>query len=493
MNIMAELMLVMEDSPIPAMAYDSVEEHQYLPSGITQQLETAIDKNPVEAVALIRKLSDDIINSSEPIRYVHAFQLICLMDAHIAYEESHTPGKISMSGLFTEDKDNVKFIGALNDNYSRTGIWINPKFGTTDGYYYAGDKKVRRKLSNRDAFYKMNGVLCNCCYTHWNEKLIYRNVIVPADTENKNDEEFYKFAFCPILGFQEPLILSYPGINENGLQQRGIALEGHKQEDVINRRFSESWLKACEEGAELYFAPEMLGTFRMYEEENGYLKYMSELSAMAKCAGFKPPRVTIMPGKWEDGVSRAVIVNSDGLILGEQIRHIRFIDRADHMVEAMRPLNPKEYCIIHIPGLYRIGLLICAEFLPQEGNDSVERLCRDLGCNLMLVPSFSAGEYDYMSALPITKPYGTSVIWGNCCGANHYSPEIIGGLSVAGTDYVGRMGSFCKCAYSCKEDKGCLFILRLPAAALMGKPDSMQMDNTIEHILYEISIHRKDS
>ncbi len=486
MNIMAELLLVMDDSPIHIMAYDSVEDDQLLPKETAEAFEAAIQSSLDEAVGLLQKLTDDIKNSSEPVRYVHAFLLICLMDAHITYDADNSPGRVSLVSLFTEGRSGEKYIGSLNDNFRETGILINPKYDTADGYYYAGDKKVRRKISNRDVFYKMNCVLCNCRYTRWDESIVYRNIVVPYDKTDKNDEDAFKVAFSPISGFHDPLVLSYPDITENGLKQRGIALEGHKQENVISERFSKSWLKACEEGAELFLGPEMMGSARMYEEEDGYLKYMQKLSVKARKAGLTPPEITIMPGLWRDGISRTVVVNGDGMILGDQIRHVQFLDRADHVVEAISPVNPREFCIIHIPGLYRIGILICAEFLPRDGNDSVERLCRDLGCNLILVPSFSAGEYDYMSALPITKPYGTSVIWGNCCGANRYSPNIIGGLSVAGTDYVGRMGSYCKCANSCKEETGCLFMLRLPVATLMGKPDSMRMDNAIEHILYKM-------
>ena len=480
LNLMAELLAVMESTPIPVCAFDAVEESQWLPSEQMDKVEAAFAHGVREACATIRGLLERVVRSDEPTRYVHAYQLVLCMDAHMGYGEAGKEACVDLGKLGLALGGGVTVVGALNDNCAQTGIWLNPKLGTAEGFFCSEGRRIRRKVANRDALYKMNAVLRTVSYTRYDESLLYKNIVLPHSAAEVAAPDF-KVAFSPILGFKDPLVLSYPQVYENGLRQRGIGLEGHRDLDDLDKRFAQSWMRACAEGAGIYFACEMMGIPRMYEERDGRSPYMAALCARARKAGLTPPRLTILPGMWEDGVSWTLLVGDEGLVLGRQVRHARFVDRAERMVEYVTPMPRRQYCIVHLPGLYRIGVLICAEFLPQEGNDAVERLCRDLGCNLLIVPSYTAGEYDYIMSLAIAKPYGTSVVWGNCCGANHYTPTIIGGVSVAGTDYVGRMGSFCECGHVCAKDKGCAFIISLPTRTEMGKPDSMSLDSCMRH------------
>ena len=486
MNTMAELLLIMESSPIPVMSYVSLKDSEWLPADVIDSLELAMQRGLDKGLEKIRELLHRIQGSKEPGRYAHTYQLLCWMDRHISYEKKSEPTVVSLYAMLPISEGKTISVGALNDNYRETKIWINPKYDTFMGYFDAEDKTVFRKISNRDAHWKMNGILTRISYSVWDESLEFKNIIIPIDFKKYKKRGEFKVAFTPITGLKDPLVLSFPDVEEKSLKQRGIALDGHKDEDDILNRFCTSWKEACVKKADLFFGPEMMGTKQMYERKGDYLKILVDLIEDIKKEGLTPPSITIMPGIWKNGESMTLLVDGEGRIIGSQRRHIQFIDRADKMVEDIKPVPKREFCIIHLPGAYRIGGLICAEFLPQEGNDSVERLCRDLCCNLLIVPSFSAGEYDYMSSLAITKPYGTSVIWGNCCGAYYYSPRIIGGVSVAGTDYVERMGSYARCGHKCKEGQSCLFCIKLPAATRMSKPDTMPLDGMIEHMLLEM-------
>ena len=130
--------------------------------------------------------------------------------------------------------------------------------------------------------------------------------------------------------------------------------------------------------------------------------------------------------------------------------------------------------------------MICAEFLLGMKPYVSEFLCSQLGATLILVPSYSLGEQDFVSALSALKPYGTSVVWGNCCGAvphkgGQAATRIIGGCSYAGIDEQTRLGSVSECAFHCGECKTCFFMVNIPTRILLEKPDSPQAP-TVFHI-----------
>ena len=489
MNTMAGFLLIMESSPIPITAYEAVVEEQRIPADEMEKLEETMKRSLAEGVGELERRLDEIVHSDRPERYVHAFQLTVWMDEHISYAKETPPGMLSLGDLIPDEGEDPVITGALNENYSETKIWINPKIDIVNGFFYAYGKAKKRSLFNRDVFRRMNGVLNHVSYFRWDGKNTVRNIILPIRGDTVRNLNEFKVAFSPILGFDDPLELGEYPMEHEGIRARGIALDGYRrEEDEIRHRFEASWKRACEEGASLYFGAEMMGVPSMYEEEDGHLPYLKELCREAERAGFTPPTLTILPGRWQKQKgSEALLVYRDGRILGWQKRHTRFIDKADHMVEYMEFPDIREFCIVHFPGFYRIGTLICAEFLPQEASISVDLLCKELGCNLLIVPSYSAGEHDYVNSIPAVKPYGTSVIWGNCCGAVQHTPKIIGAVSIAGTDYVGRFGSVCRCRYTCRRETGCLYLARLPLVTQVDKPDSMALRDVIDHMVFDLS------
>lgn len=110
-----------------------------------------------------------------------------------------------------------------------------------------------------------------------------------------------------------------------------------------------------------------------------------------------------------------------------------------------------------------------------------------IGATLILVPSYSNGERDFIDSLSTLKPYGTSVIWGNCCGAvcddspQMHTQRTIGGCSYAGIDCPNRFGTIANCNFHCGASSVCLFVVNIPTAVSQGKisPGSIPK---IEHI-----------
>lgn len=142
--------------------------------------------------------------------------------------------------------------------------------------------------------------------------------------------------------------------------------------------------------------------------------------------------------------------------------------------------------MIHMKNQQRIAIAICAEFIANPERIT-HFLCEQLCATLLLVPSYSNGERDFIDSLSTLKPYGTSVIWGNCCGAVHddkphaHMQRTVGGCSYAGIDCPNRFGTMAKCNFHCGTSSVCFFVVNIPTAVSQGKisPGSIPK---IEHI-----------
>lgn len=483
-NKMASLLEILEISPIPIAEYSAVTDTQGLSLKTTEQLDAAIHQGIDVVLTVIDKLLNDIKQSQDVKRFVQAYTLVLWMDIHISYGPSADKGLVSLWPLLPFSGNEPKTIGALNDNYRETGIWINPRYAIIHGACDNGSRE--RALFNRDAFRRMNSRLKNCCYIRWDERIRISNIVIPFSNDKLPQGENLKIAFSPITDNPDPLNLRSVEMEHNGVLLRGMEISGLKDEKKIYKRFIASWQRACIVGAHIYFGPEMLGSEEMYKQNNDDLEFIVSISDAAMRMGLRPPLLTVMPSLWRNGLNTSLLAYQDGHILGKQKKNIPFVSASEGFIEALKIEEIREFTIIHLPGLYRIAVLLCAEFLPQADCDSVDMLCHDLGVNLIIVPSYSKGEQDFMNSLPSVRPYGTNVVWGDCCGAVKFKPRIIGGCAIAGTDYVGRMGSVCQCNNECKEGWGCLFTVCLPLVPQMDKPDSMCIDAAIEHILYPI-------
>jgi len=157
---------------------------------------------------------------------------------------------------------------------------------------------------------------------------------------------------------------------------------------------------------------------------------------------------------------------------------VPYIDERNGQAEALEPPPTTEVLIVHLENQQRVAFAICAEFLARP--DFIRNfLCGKLGATLILVPSYTHGEQDFVDTLPILKPYGASVVWGNCCGAvtSHDGgavKRIIGGCNYAGIDGQSRFGSENLCKFQCGKCKTCFFEISIPTDICWDKPDSPQ-------------------
>lgn len=415
------------------------------------------------------------------ISYAKAISLC--MDQKISYYPFSTQlyenGQISLHPLIPiwSDKKPVSIM-SLNNNSKETGICIAPKFPVTIGTVGASGKS--RSLSSRNALYGINGDLLHVTYYLCGADYPkVHHIILPERRDSDTGvPDRTRVAFSPLTDRND--LIKQSDINIVAIDdiQCHAALVGEiENPDYIENRFSDIWLSACEKNVDVFFAPEMLATRRMVQVENGGSVFLKPLLKKALTVGGIPPRLTIMPSYWKDGLNRFLIFDETGAHLGTQLKYSPYADRRAGIIEALKPHSQENLLILHLINQQRIAFAICADFLFPQARSYVDSfICEQVGATLVIVPSYSHGEQDFINHIARLRPYGTSVIWGNCCGAVHNEEcqiaRIIGACSYAGIDEVSRFGSIINCEFHCGYFKTCLFILDIPTSIQLEKPTS---------------------
>lgn len=413
---------------------------------------------------------------------LRAYHLCMWLDDMITYEDV-AGRKLSIYNLVPLRAFSYVAIDTLNDNCTETGICIHPKLPIFKSFSIMDDGTEKEKtMSCRDAFTGMNGELRKISYCKWSSEYIVHNVIIPYEYVEKDERSAkgnLRIGFIPISDKTDLIVPDYKIVKDGKYQMNKMYIDHPRHEEVIHTRLRHGFELACRNKADIVFSPEMLGTDQTEKQQGNYNEFVRQVYDEAVMNDHKPPMITVVPTRWCRGINSASIVYRDGRILGRQKKYTPYINFKCCSAEGLRPEKTKELYLIHVYGVHRIAISICAEFI--DGFDS-NFICGQLGATLVIVPSFSHGERDFVNQLGTLFPYGTSVVWGDCCGAVVHSPKIIGGCSLIGANEIHKMGDNCKCKFSCDGSKGCLFLIELPLQVMYSK-SRMSSHQPVRHIL----------
>lgn len=484
MNILAQLLAYLQKFTLSFQMIHALTGYESVENEVRQKLDNAFRKNDIDGfLHFLSKKSGAVISKESQKNMLLAYHICRWMDWKLTYEDV-SEGKLSIFSLFSFKAFCCVEVDALNDNYEDVGIWINPKLPIFRSALSLADGGEReRSTASRDAFKDMNGELCNISYFKWNGSHTVHNIIFPFEyVENgikNNADGNLRIGFIPISDKQDLIVPDYKNMKRGKYRLKKVEMDHPNHEADIAARLQKGLELASENKADIVFAPEMLSTEYIEQKKDNYNVYIREIYSSILTQGGKPPFVTVMPSYWKKGTNSAAIVGRDGRVLGRQRKYTPYIDFKSCSVEGIKREESKEIYLIHIYGVHRIAISICAEFIDSFDKDLI---CGQLGATLIIVPSFSHGERDFINSLATLFPYGTSVIWGDCCGAVAHSPKIIGGCSIVGLNEVHKMGEYCQCSYTCADCSGCLFTIDLPLKIVMAK-GVQQTHKPIRHIL----------
>lgn len=371
-------------------------------------------------------------------------------------------------------------IGALNTNWKETRIWVNPKFQVASPYVTRDGEAVKKPISNRDIFEGMNGDLQNCSYVLWNEKTYVKNIIIGKDFLDGQGDKSFKIAFAPMSDRHDLIEVKDVEIVRGEAQMKGQSICPIKDSKILYERLQNDLIFAGDLGADVFFAPELLGTELSEQNDMIYNTWVSKVNIKRIGDQKDVPMLTILPSYWREQHNSVTILGQDGKILAYQEKNIPFVDKKGNKIEALAENKEWTTVLVHIPDVHRIAVVICAEFI-SDLTRMQKFICGSLGATLIIVPSYSRGEQDFINVLSHLKGYGTTVIWGDCCGAVSGEKRAIGGCGIAGTTNTITFGSVCRCGFRCGDASACVFTVEIPLDYEISKTEEFDRNEVVVH------------
>lgn len=494
MNLLSRCLKIVDEFPGAFNEINSILHYEEVADEIFNLMDT-LWKQGIQAFLFhVAHLLNEIENhEDESVKFVKAFETCKWMDMRITYLLQHDAAtEFSLWSLIPMCRDKYVKTGALNTNYEDTGIWINPKFEILSTYTLIDGEEKQKRIANRDIFENANGHLLHCSYIRWDGKHEVINVIIPNDSIIEKNKDILRIAFSPLSDNKKLLETENISIVRNGIEKAGINVKCVGDAEILRERICNDWMLACDCEADILFMPELIGTEDSERSSNGYNETILRLSMEALAEGKATPCITALPSYWNEGENRVSILYQDGKILETQEKHVPYVDEKNHVVEALKETVPWKTVLLHIPYIHRIAIEICAEFLANQSEHVYEFICGELGATLILVPSYSRGEQDFINVLSGLKSYGATVIWGNCCGAIRSEEKGIGGCGLAGTQDAIVFGDCCECGNSCDDIKACLFQIDIPLKYEVKKVGNRKDIIIVRHIIKQKKMESRD-
>ena len=182
-----------------------------------------------------------------------------------------------------------------------------------------------------------------------------------------------------------------------------------KQSRIIER-IEQTLRYAHKEQAEIVLFPELLASL---EVQNQCVEFLQ------KNWGWEYPRIVCLPSslypegdKWKN--QTRVVKDSGELIFKYNKQNSFQLNEGDQTF--FEPINNPDHklYIIHIKGIGRIGVVICADIFNKK---IIDVLFNKYKINLWLVISYTFGTDRFSRRLSIAQDYSCDVIWCNSCSA----------------------------------------------------------------------------
>ena len=417
-------------------------------------------------------------------RFLIAKSIVFWFNTRLSYDKSEDQKHLQIPCLLPEPDDVSAAEIYLNNNADETGIFIFPLFPTAK-YYSRDDSSREHRAHNKNALHGMNDELHSFGYRKSDDNPVVLQSILWLEPPDAKHVDQFRIGFTPMTSKNNVL---YEDNVEKGRYGKRTTrnVTGIKDPVLCEERFAKvlNHIAEKELAVDFLFGPELLGTDGMYvEDEDGALPYIMDKAANNRQNGKVLPRIVMLPSHSKDGMNYVCVTNGEGVLLGKQYKRFPSDSSMEHIKEYLVKREKNEILLIHIPGQQRIAILICADFLPHHDpawSEYISFIMKYLHPSLLIVPSYSSGEEDFIKEIPGMRSTGTSVIWGNCCAASKSSDRIIGAISISGIDTPARMSGSRKCEGMCNNTGICLFYVDIPLKVQLNSSEETRIQ--FQHI-----------
>lgn len=384
MNIMAAALQIVTKIPQTFNEIFASQDYEEISTFVTTTLDAYWNDDNYSLLHNIDDFLQTIHEEKDSNRQqIMAISFCLWLDFRITYtrDENNIAGKrayFSLASLVSISKDDYAVVDSLNTNYNKTGIWINPKFPIATPHIIRNEELFEKNISNRDIFEGINGLLKHCSYILYDNKNIIKNIIISDTFLTEKDDCSFSIGFSPMSDRKDLLQLEDQPIERNGIKFNGELVKPLNHAEELLERLKNDWNLAADMNVDIFFAPELLGTSLSEKNDGEYNSFLWECSNLRLVSGKNVPLLTILPSYWSNNYNRSTIVSLDGQIIGHQEKHIPFIDKKAHKMEALAEIQEWSTILIHIPNAFSKPANVCTYFssimIPASGSSGSTKI-----------------------------------------------------------------------------------------------------------------------
>ena len=202
-----------------------------------------------------------------------------------------------------------------------------------------------------------------------------------------------------------------------------------KDSESINKSLISILQKAREESVDILVFPEMLGTEdTKIQFEEFCLEHMLDPDQ-------SNPDIVVLPTIWKNHQNQAYVYIGElnKPIIQKKYYRFPYPNNDDtHLLEDLDISEKPVINVFHSKQIGRIVVAICKDLLMKE---HIDFLIGDLKASLILVPSFSTGDYSFKMISYYGYPYDCNIVWINTCAVEHILPDGKVSLKTVGMMY----------------------------------------------------------
>lgn len=308
--------------------------------------------------------------------------------------------------------DIIKY-NALNEQY-KDKIRIIPKL--RDTFVLQGDMHYRKETGSEFSLFRNRGI-CACSrldehivnYSIWDEDKIkdYPMWIYHLEEEHPIAKHFFDrekivFKIVPLTDMALNKIL------DAKRQQRAFYIDKiyPDAEMILKKRYMDSVVKSENEDVDFLIYPEMLLTESMYRE-------------LSMQRSNKRPQIIINGSVWKNNMNKSVVTDGNGKEIFAYLKKEPYIDKSEgrEYRELLDYDKNKEYAVLEISGLGRIGIATCKDLK----NESIKLFHKCIGTDLLIVPACTNSMDLKSSAEEMAGEYNCVVLVTNTCSARSFT------------------------------------------------------------------------
>ena len=207
-----------------------------------------------------------------------------------------------------------------------------------------------------------------------------------------------------------------------------------KDGESINKAMLSILDKARKEEVDILVFPEMLGTEETVKQFDDFCQEQMFDTRLSN------PEIVVLPTIWKDRHNQAYVYIGElnKPVIQDKYYRYPYPDNGIYRLEDLDTSDVPIINVFHSEKLGRIVVAICKDLLMKE---HIEFLVGDLRASLILVPSFSTGDYPFKMISYYGFPYDCHIVWINTCAAEHICPVGSRPLDTVGMIYnPGKSG-----------------------------------------------------